>query len=86
MMKMRFKHQDDRALLDTSVNCVDYPMDTAPSKYQKTSHETSSSSSSGPTWEEAGCEADPTDAASVMNLTTHSPDPEEETGEDYMRL
>ena len=80
---MRFKHRDDRTLLDTSVNCVDYPMDTAPSKYQKISHESSSSSSSSdPTWEES----DPTDAASVMNLTTHAPDPEEDTGEDYMRL
>ncbi len=75
---MRFKHRDDRTLLDTSVNCVDYPMDTAPSKYQKINHE---SSSSDPTWEEA----DPTDEASVMNLPTHAPD-EEDTGEDYIRL
>jgi hypothetical protein len=79
MKMMRFKHRDDRTLLDTSVNCVDYPMDTAPSKYQKISHE---SSSSDPTWEEA----DPTDEASVMNLPTHAPDPEEDTGEDYIRL
>jgi len=80
MKMMRFKHRDDRTLLDTSANCVDYPMDTAPSKYQKISHE--SNSSSDPTCEEA----DPTDEASVMNLTTHAPDPEEDTGEDYMRL
>jgi hypothetical protein len=85
MMKMmRFKHRDDDcALLDTSANCVYYPMDTASSKYQKISHE----SCSGPTWEEAGCEADPTDTPSVMTLTTtHAPDPEDDTGEDFMRL
>lgn len=86
MMRLKMKHRDGRALLDTSAGGVECPIDdTAPSKHRKISHESSSSSSSSdPTQEEAGSDDEPTDA-SVMNLTTHA-DPEEDTGEDYMRL
>ena len=83
-MTTRFKHRDDRALLDTSVSGVECPIDTVPSKHRKISHESARGSSIDLAWQEAGCETEPTDA-SVMSLPTHA-DPEEDTGEDYMRL